>query len=224
MIEIDEQTLYTYKTAFGAVVVVLGVQYLISVVSMSCLRGIIAKIDSRIPRFSVKSELKKSLLIIFCTLCVFGSMSYLYPSEQLNSVPVRPIYESLIIDNWGDYREKVTKRCYEIDINDPEHRRMAKFLMDHMQLRIPPKHEFVASNEFGSNARILYSTKYGAMVNPRITLMGKETKWIKCKGVVETRPAKIVVVYYDYRFEPRTIELSNQDALQLQCMFILFNS
>ena len=213
-----------YYISIATICVVLGVQQLMLVCTRARLFGFVKSVDSYIPRYSVKSELKKSLMMFLLAFVSVLVMRYMDPVEDITTIPVRNVLDSTAFDAWGEYRPVPKKKSFEVDLSDETERKSALYLMDHMELRIPDGHDFVAASEFGSNRRVIFSRKYKHMVNPKIIQHGEQRKWIKCNGAVHTHYTSIKIAYRDKRLgEPQVLSLNNQEALQIQCTFVLFN-
>lgn len=212
-----------YVTAAVAVLVVLFVQSLSQIITLARLKSVINKIDAYIPRFHVKSEIKKTILLFIVAFAIFFIRNQQHNAFGTEHVPERPIYASLKIDKPGKYTPTPTKRCYPIDLADPEQRDAAVHVMNHMKLFIPPGHVMVSANEFDSNGAQVYSVQYGHINNPVITPLSKERKWVQCQGKRVERFVAIKVKYRDREFEEQEVSMYNNDALHMQCMIITFN-
>jgi hypothetical protein len=199
------------------------VQFLTRVVTRTrCIR-VFEYIKDHIPSFNVKSEFKKTFTIICCALLFYHVSRTGSNDLQIVDIPERPMYSSCVIDKWGEYTSKPTKKCYDVCVDVREAREQAVSLMHHMQLYIPAGHEFVTANEFGSNSRNIYSRRYKHIMNANVTSHGKDVKWVKCMDNTISRYTSIHVSYLDYNFQRQEREFTNLDALNLQCTFIMLS-
>lgn len=214
---------YAY-VIISTICIVLAIQQLMAVCTRARMVAVVHVIDGYIPRFTLKLELKKSLSMFLIAFIGVMVMRYMDPVEDITAIPVRNVLDSTTFDAWGEYRPVPKKKSFEVDLSDETERKSALYLMDHMELRIPDGHDFVAASEFGSNRRVIFSRKYKHILNPKIIQHGDQRKWIKCNGAVHTHYTSIKISYRDKSLgEPQVLSLTNQEALQIQCMFVLFN-
>lgn len=206
-----------------AVAVVLGLQFLSQIITLARIRAVITKVNDAIPRFHIKSEIKKTLVMFAIAFLVYFVQTQRHNPHTVEQILERPIYASLKIDKPEAYTPEPKKRCYPIDVKDEQQRDAAVQLMNHMRIFIPTGHVMVAANEFNSNAAILFSNSFGHMINPVITPLNKNRKWIQCLGKRVERYIAIKVKYVDYYFTEQETSLFNDDALHVQCMLIMFN-